>query len=124
MPLVLRDQRTRNVPHRSTLLVKVVSHSNQVNTTGRVDDPKNAGVDLTHGAIFNRVKKVPLKGVGIHIARVNLILNATTQQTATVEYAIEDPSGNQIRTFQPVFTGKSTGSDKFIGRAKWTISVV
>ena len=124
MSLELQERRTRNVPNGSTLLVKVSTNSNQVNATGRVSHAGGGSTDLTHGAIFKRVKKIELEGTGVHIARVNLILNGETQQTATVEYSIEDSGGSEIRSWQPEFKGKSSGNDKFIGRAKWTISVV
>ena len=123
MPLVLEEKRTRGVPRGSQLLVKVVSTFSSVNATGRVDDPNDVSTDLTHAAIFNRVKRVPLSSSGLNIARVSVILNATTQQAATVEYSIEDSAGTEIRKWQPQFSGKSSGDDKFLGRAKWSISV-
>ena len=123
MPVQLEERRTRGVPRGSTLLVKVVCTFSSVNATGRVDDPNDDSTNLTHAAIFNRVKRVPLSLSGLTIARVHLILNANTLQAATVEYSIEDGAGAEIRKWQPQFSGRSNGDDKFLGRAKWSISV-
>lgn len=124
MPLKLEEARTRDVPKGSKLAVKVVTTSNDVNASGAVTKPNGTDEQLKHDAIVNRVKRVSLPSTGRYIARVSLVLNATTEQTATVEYAIEDAGGTQIRKFEPKFKGKSTGNDKFIGRAKWVITVL
>jgi hypothetical protein len=124
MPLVLEESRARGVPVGSKLLVKVVTTSTDVNATGQVAKPTGGEETLKHSEIMNRVKRVSLAKTGRHIARVNLILNATTDKTATVEYTIENAAGDEIKAFKPKFTGKSTGNDKFVGRAKYFIAVV
>jgi hypothetical protein len=124
MALDLKESRARNVPAGSTLVVKVDTQSTNVNATGLVVDPNGTDEVLKHAQIVSRAKRVRLSTTGLYIARVNVILNATTQETATVQYSIEDASGNQLRAFQPVFTGRTAGDDKFIGRAKYSIKVV
>jgi hypothetical protein len=123
MPLQLEEKRTRGIPRGCTLLIKVVSTFSTVNATGRVDDPNDDPTNITHAAIFNRVKRMPLSLSGLYISRVHLIFNASTEQAATVEYSIEDRAGAEIRKWQPQFSGRSNGEDKFLGRAKWSISV-
>jgi len=123
MPLVLEESRARDVPAGSVLVVKVVTGSSDINATGQVGKPDGAEEGLKHADIMNRAKRVNLPKTGRYIARVSVILNAPTSQSATVEYSIEK-AGSGTKSFKPKFTGKSAGNDKFIGRAKYVISVV
>lgn len=124
MPLRLEESRARDVPVSSKLLIKVATKSTDVNATGLVEKPTGSSQALKHGEIMNRLQRVALTRTGRYIARINLILNATTSQTAAVEYSIEDSGGKQIRSFKPTFVGRSVGDDKFVGRAKYIITVV
>lgn len=124
MPLRLEESRARNVPVSSKLLIKVATKSADVNATGLVEKPTGASQPLKHAEIMNRVQRVTLTKTGRYIARITVILNAATSQTAAVEYSIEDSGGKQIKSFKPTFVGRSVGNDKFIGRAKYVITVV
>jgi hypothetical protein len=123
MPIDMQDDFRLNVPVGSILCVKVVTNSTHINATGNVNHPTQEPTGLSHGSIMGRTKRVTLGEVGTHIARVNLIFNAAKDETATVEYSIES-SGTPVAPFNPTFQGKSVGKDKFIARAKWTLSVI
>lgn len=124
MPLRLEESRARDVPAGSRLLISVATKSTDVNATGLVEKPTGTSQALKHADIMNRVQRVALAKSGRYVARINLILNAATSQTAAVEYSIENSGGKQIKAFKANFTGRSAGNDKFIGRAKYIITVV
>ena len=124
MPIDMQDSFALNVPVDSVLSVKVVTGSTRINATGNVGHPAGTPTNLSHGSIMGRTRKVPLGTVGSHIARVNLIFNAAKDETATVEFSIQSAGTTPIAPFTAAFTGKSVGKDKFVARAKWTLSVV
>jgi len=124
MPLDIEEGRANNVPSDSTLVVKVSTSSTNVNATGRLDLPSGSVTQWSHGKIVNRTLRTQLTATGRHFARVTVIVPATTIQKATVEFSIEDGDGTTIRTFKPEFSGKTTGNDIYLGRAKWIVSVV
>jgi hypothetical protein len=124
MPLDLQEERARNVPLGSILKVKVVTRSTNVNATGRVDFSQGTDLAWPHGKIVNRTASAELLASGRQFARVTIIVSATTEQEATVEFSIEDPAGAVIRSWQPTFAGKMVGADIYVGNAKWIVSVV
>jgi hypothetical protein len=123
MPLELSEARVRRIPVGSTLLIRVVPNGDHVNATGRVDKPDDAAENFPHGAIVGGVTHVPLALPGRYISRVTVVLNASTEESVTINYSIENPSDEEIRSWAPEFKGRSAGDDKFIGRAKWIITV-
>jgi len=124
MPIINKDDFALGISAGAVLFIKVVTESRRIDATGTVDHPGGSTTNVSHGSILGRRKRVELEGEGNHIARVNLIFNAEKEESAVVEYTLEDPIGTVIASFKPDFKGKAKGRDKLIGRAKWTIEIV
>lgn len=123
MPIINKDDVALGIPAGSILCIKVVTDSKKIDATGTVDHPDGSVTNVSHGSIMGRTKRITLEEPGNHFARVNLIFNAQKEESATVEYTLEDDQGAQIASFKPTFKGKAVGKDKLVGRAKWSIEI-
>ena len=124
MPIDLRDKRFGRIPKGSTLKASVASTATKLNITGQWDPPGGPTVNFTHAQVFNQTKTTALGKGGTYQGRVLLVPSSATAQAGTTSFIIEDPNGDEIRSWSETFSLAKTGDEVTIGEALLTISVI